>query len=82
MIATIGAVLLALCGVPTAWRAYKRPASTRDLSWAFLAMWGLGEVLMLAGLWYVMPWAVRLNYAGNAVLVAYVCWRKAGLCST
>ena len=38
----LGGVLLAACGFPEAVRAIKNKKC--ELSWAFLTMWGLGEV--------------------------------------
>ncbi len=74
-----GSVLLALCGLPQAFRAKRDPSSTRGLSWLFLVAWGLGELALLVGLWGSVPWPVLVNYAGNAALVAYVASVKRGL---
>lgn len=74
-----GALLLALCGVPVVWRAFVRPESSRDLSWVFLGMWGLGELFMLAGLIRIASWPVLVNYAGNVVLISIVCGIKYAL---
>ena len=68
----LGAVMLALCGVPQAWWAYKRPASTAGLSWPFLALWGAGELCLFAGLLNAASTQVLANYALNFLLVCYV----------
>ncbi len=68
----LGAVLLACCGIPQAWRAWRAPASTRGLSWFFLGSWGLGELAMFAGLLNVVSLHVLANYAGNVVLISYI----------
>jgi len=72
MIAALGSVLLALCGVPQALQAYRKPWSTRGLSWSFLAAWGFGEACLLVSLWRVVPWIVLVNYAANTWLVGYI----------
>ena len=82
MIAALGSVLLALCGLPQAIKAYRRPDSTRGLSWAFLAAWGLGECLLLVALSGparagAVPWVVLANYATNVWLVGFIVVVKA-----
>jgi hypothetical protein len=75
----IGAVLLALCGVPQAFAAWRKPESTRGLSWLFLAAWGLGEIFMLYGMLGFVSLHVAANYAGNIVLVCYIAGVKNAL---
>ena len=75
----IGSVLLALCGVPLAWNAWRDPESTRGLSWIFLAMWWAGELAMVAGLVRVVSVHVLANYAGNVALISYVAGVKFAL---
>ena len=82
MIAALGSVLLALCGLPQALKAYRKPWSTRGLSWSFLAAWGVGELCLFCALWPAaragaVPWIVLANYATNAGLVAYIAGVKA-----
>lgn len=79
MIAALGSLLLALCGLPQALQAYRKPWSTRGLTWAFLAAWGVGEVCLLVALWGApgVPWIVLVNYAANAALVGYIAVVKA-----
>ena len=68
----LGSLLLSLCGVPLAWNAWRDARTTRGLSWVFLAMWGIGEFLMFAGLVHVVSVPVLANYLANAVIVFYV----------
>jgi uncharacterized membrane protein len=75
----LGAALLALCGLPLAWNAWRTPETTRGLSWVFLAMWWLGELSMFAGLLRVVSWHVLANYFGNVLLISCVCGVKFAL---
>ena len=79
MIAALGSLLLALCGLPQAIKAYRRPDSTRGLSWAFLAAWGSGEICLLCALYDApgVPWVVLANYAANVWLIGYIVVVKA-----
>lgn len=62
----IGGALLALCAVPELVATMRRGRCL--LSWGFLAMWGTGEVLLLAYTWG--DWRLALNYGANAAIVA------------
>lgn len=67
----LGSVLLALCGLPQAILAIKEGHS-KGISWWFLGMWGVGEVLVLV---YILPLnqvPLILNYAVNIVFVAII----------
>lgn len=67
----IGSVLLALCALPQAVQTIKT-RSAGDLSWTFLLMWGVGDLLLLI---YTFPFgkmSLTLNYGLNAVLVGLI----------
>lgn len=68
----LGAFLLAVCGIPQAWRAYRCPETARGLSWGFLTAWGLGEVLMGLGMAPIASLPVLANYTVNAGLIGYL----------
>lgn len=73
-----GATLLALCALPEAYRAYVTGECT--LSWTFLLMWGIGEVLALVYT-ILKSRKVRLfpllfNYGLNIVFISYMLWVK------
>lgn len=72
----IGAVLLALCGLPQAIDAATDPNSTRGLSWLFLASWWLGELFMFAGMLPIASWHALANYAFNVILISYLIGMK------
>jgi uncharacterized protein with PQ loop repeat len=70
-----GAVLLAFCGLPQAVQSW-RTRSSAGVSWGFLGMWGVGEILTLA---YVAPmseWPLIVNYSANIVFVAVIAFFK------
>jgi uncharacterized protein with PQ loop repeat len=65
----IGAALLAFCGLPQAVQSW-RTGSSAGVSWGFITMWGIGEILTLA---YVAPmseWPLIVNYTANIVFVS------------
>lgn len=66
----IGGTLLALCGLPQAYKTVKEQ-SARDLSWAFLLMWMGGEILMILYTCIKLDFNLVLlyNYALNAALI-------------
>ncbi len=71
----IGGLLLAVCGIPQAWKSYKEGHST-GISWAFLWMWFWGEVFVLI---YVFPqylWPLILNYGLNIIIIGIILWYK------
>jgi hypothetical protein len=69
----VGAVLLALCGAPQAWQAY-RDGHARGVSGWFLSMWGVGCTAMLYHVLAVHASDVALvaNYVFNVSLVAII----------
>lgn len=64
-----GAILLATCGIPQAYKSIKTK-DFRGLSIVFIIWWGLGELLTLL---YIMERAWRLpllfNYGVNIIMV-------------
>jgi uncharacterized protein with PQ loop repeat len=70
-----GAVLLAVCGVPQAVHSFKHKHSF-GLTWTFLLMWLIGEVLTLL---YVLPTGrlpLLFNYAANIAAVGVIVYYK------
>jgi len=68
VIGWIGAILFCLCGVPQALRTY-RTKSTTDISWWFLWMWYIGEILTLI---YVMYTSISNEYWQASLLTNYI----------
>lgn len=71
IIGWIGSVLLAICGAPLAWQAY-RQKHARGMSNLFIAMWLVGELCVFA---YVLPkldYPLLFNYGLNIAFLAVV----------
>lgn len=77
IIGWIGTILLALCGLPQVIRTYKT-GQTHDLSWSFLFMWWVGELLTFIYVIYndhtQLP--LLMNYGLNIILVFYLLFMK------
>jgi len=66
-----GGALLALCGIPQAYKSYKQGSSI-GISSLFIWAWFLGEVFTFI---YILPigsGALYLNYAVNVVATAVI----------
>jgi uncharacterized protein with PQ loop repeat len=76
MIATIGSLLLAFCGVPEVYRSYKEKKCS--IGWAMLLMWLLGEILLIIFALQTSQYSLLINYLANcgliAVLLRYKIW--------
>lgn len=71
----IGAFLLAGCGAPEAYLAWKRKRS--DLSWTFLSMWGGGEVLLFIPMLFKYQISFLLaNYILNILFITVIGYYK------
>lgn len=79
VIAWIGSILLALCGIPQAIKSF-REKHADGLSVVFILMWFGGEILVLIYTLHLRDWALVFNYAANialiSVLVRYKFWPK------
>jgi len=76
LIGIAGSILLALCGVPQAWRSFQDKHSD-GISWGFLNMWGGGEILVLTYICLTtMDWILIANYAVNLVTLGIIMWYK------
>jgi len=71
----VGALMLALCAVPQAWLSISQGHSN-GLSWAFLSLWGGGELLTLAYVWPKKHWPLIINYVLNIGLIGVMIWYK------
>lgn len=73
----IGSVLFAFCGLPQAIKAY-RTRSVADLSWLFLLMWWLGEILTFVYVCTQPTLQIPLlaNYTFNFLIVTYLIYVK------
>lgn len=74
IVAWIGSVLLALCGLPIAIEAIREKKS--DINLLFLLMWGGGEILTLIYVIYKKEGALTFNYMTNLVFILIVLWYR------
>ena len=71
----IGSILLAFCGLPQAWESYKTKSSA-GLTWGFIGMWLIGELLTVI---YIIPQMVLpllFNYTANIIFVSIIVYYK------
>lgn len=70
----LGCILLAVCGAPEAYVAFKNKRT--GLTWALIIMWFVGEIL--AGLYCVnlAKWPLVFNYTVNIIILLPVLWYK------
>ena len=68
MIVTIGSILLALCGVPEAWKCYKEKKCT--ISWMMLLMWLVGEICLVIFAIQTKQYVLLINYFANIAALA------------
>jgi len=67
----IGSIMLAICGLPQAYKSYKDKHSD-GISWGFLFLWGFGELFTLA---YIVPkfdYPLILNYSINLIFIGII----------
>ena len=63
MIATIGSILLALCGAPEAYKCYKEKSC--GIGWPMLSTWFAGEVLLIIFAIQTKQYVLLINYFAN-----------------
>ena len=71
----LGSILLAFCGLPQAIESYKTKSSA-GLTWGFLAMWFIGEILTVI---YIIPkwhWPLIFNYTANIIFLSVILYYK------
>lgn len=71
----IGSILLAFCGLPQAIESYKTKSSA-GLTWGFIGMWLIGELLTVI---YIIPQMVLpllFNYTANIIFVSIIVYYK------
>lgn len=72
----IGAILLALCGLPQLVKSI-REGHSNGMSWLFLLTWFVGEICMLAFVTFKFKGIILLlNYLLNVVVVGGILWYK------
>lgn len=72
----LGAIALALCGIPAACKAI-RDGHARGMSSAFIALWWLGELTMLGHVVLERAGAALVtNYLANVLIVGVIVYFK------
>ena len=75
MIGWLGSILLAFCGLPQAIESYKTKSS-EGLTWGFIGMWFIGEIMTFI---YILPQMVlplMFNYTANIIFLAIIIYYK------
>jgi uncharacterized protein with PQ loop repeat len=77
IIGWIGSMLFAFCALPQCIMVYKQKHA-HGLSWAFLLMWMLGEILCFCyvALQPMMQVPLLANYVINFVMLIIIIWYK------
>lgn len=73
----IGSIALALCGAPQAYKSWKT-GHAYDISWIFLALWGIGEIALLIDRIPKQDWALVVNYLCNIAFIGIIFRYKIG----
>ena len=71
----IGSILLAFCGLPQAIESYKTKSS-EGLTWGFIGMWFIGEIMTII---YILPQMVLpllFNYTANVIFLSIIIYYK------
>jgi uncharacterized protein with PQ loop repeat len=74
MIAAIGSILLALCGLPEAVRAFKLKRC--DIGWGMLLMWLFGELCLVIFALQTKQYVLLINYFANILFLAIMIFYK------
>lgn len=76
LIGWMGAVLFSLCAFPQAYACYKTKHA-KGLSWAFLGMWAVGELLTLIyAVVALSSWPLLFNYCFNLLCLFVILYYK------
>jgi uncharacterized protein with PQ loop repeat len=71
----LGSILLAFCGLPQAIESIKTKSS-EGLTWGFIGMWFLGEILTFI---YILPkldLPLLFNYTANIIFLSIIIFYK------
>jgi uncharacterized protein with PQ loop repeat len=74
MIATIGSVLLALCGLPEALKAFKTKRC--DVGYPMLLSWLIGELCLIVFALQTKQYMLLINYIANVLFVITMLYYK------
>ena len=71
----LGSILLAFCGLPQAVESYKTKSS-EGLTWGFIAMWFVGEILTFIYILPKMDLPLMFNYTANIIFLSIIIFFK------
>lgn len=74
MFATIGSLLLALCGLPEAYRAFKLKRC--DVGYGMLLSWLIGELFLIVFAIQTTQYVLLINYLTNVLFIAIMLYYK------
>ena len=74
MIAAIGSVLLALCGLPEAIRSFKLKRC--DVGYPMLILWLLGELCLIVFAIQTTQYVLLINYFANVAFILVMLYYK------
>lgn len=71
----LGSILLAFCGLPQAIESIKTKSS-EGLTWGFIGMWFLGEIMTFIYILPKMDLPLLFNYTANIIFLAIIIYFK------
>ena len=71
----LGSILLAFCGLPQAVESIKTKSS-EGLTWGFIGMWFLGEIMTFIYILPKMDLPLLFNYTANIIFLAIIIYYK------
>jgi uncharacterized protein with PQ loop repeat len=74
-IGIIGAVAFATCAIPQVIQCYRK-RSAEGLSWAFLILWGIGEIFTIIYIWPKQDYILLGNYLFNSLCLIIMIYFK------
>jgi hypothetical protein len=77
LIGWVGSILFAFCALPQCIMVY-RQRHARGLSWSFLSMWAMGEVLcfLYVAAQPILQWPLLANYVLNFAMLMVIFYYK------
>lgn len=70
-----GSIMLAICGLPQAWKSYREKHS-HGISWGFLWLWFLGEIFTWIYILPKMDLPLLVNYSLNILFLMIITYYK------
>jgi uncharacterized protein with PQ loop repeat len=71
----LGSILLAFCGLPQAIESIKTKSS-EGLTWGFIGMWFIGEIMTFIYILPKMDLPLLFNYTANIIFLAIIIYYK------